>query len=159
MTQAPQTPPPPVSPPPAAPAGRPGGLTALAVLNFVFAGLGIIGIFAVLALITAAKSFIETTMEGAGIQATNQPSVGMLYVSLLLGLVVCALLIVSGVGYIQQKKSIGFMGGNIYAIVAILSAVIGMINQGFGFMSLIGLAYPIVTLALLNTTFKNAFIR
>jgi hypothetical protein len=53
------------------------------------------------------------------------------------------------------------MIGNIYAVVAIIGSVISGImfaaelGGGFNIGTMIGLIYPIVTLILLNTTFKD----
>lgn len=62
MTQAPPPEPPAVpqqpsyaSPQQGGPQKRPGGLTALAVLNFVFGGLGIIGSFLLLGLLSVTQ--------------------------------------------------------------------------------------------------------
>jgi len=154
MTQAPTPLPPGV--PQASGTRRPGGLTALAVLNFVFGGLGIIALFGTFALLSAASTIVREVTDGK----VSVPGAGSVYLSLFLGLVVAALLIVSGVGYLGQKKVAGKLLGNVYAIVAIVNVIIGlvMVHSGFGFFAIIGLAYPIVTLALLNTTFAKAFI-
>jgi hypothetical protein len=157
MTQAPQAPTPlPPGVPQAAGTRRPGGLTALAVLNFVFGGLGIIGLFGTFALLSAASTIAREVTGGK----VSVPGAGAVYLSLFLGLVASALLIVSGVGYLGQKKVTGKLLGNVYAIVAIINVIVGlvMVHSGFGFFAIIGLAYPIVTLALLNTTFARAFI-
>jgi hypothetical protein len=151
MTQAPVPLPPGV--PQAAGTRRPGGLTALAVLNFVFGGLAIIALFGTFALL----SVTQTITHGITDVKVSLPGA---YLNLFLGLILAALLIVSGVGYLGQKKVAGKLLGNVYAIVAIVNVIIGlvMVHSGFGFFAIIGLAYPIVTLALLNTVFAKAFI-
>ena len=154
MTETPQPPQPqPQPPPPAAPgapqapqapAVRPGGLTALAVLNFVFGGLG--AIFSLLAIV------------GLAALAAAGASVAIVWVTFLLGLVTAAMLIVSGVGYIKMSKSTGYSLGMVYAIVAIANVIISLVGGlGFGASAIIGLAYPVLTLVLLNTTFKKCF--
>jgi hypothetical protein len=71
------------------------------------------------------------------------------------------LLFLSGIGYLKQKKVLGWMMGNAYAILSIVSSIISAltfpaeIGGGFNIGIIIGLIYPIVTLALLNTTFKE----
>ncbi|MBN1475926.1 hypothetical protein JXA47_04160 [Candidatus Sumerlaeota bacterium] len=138
---------------------RPGGLTALAVLNFVFAGLGILGLLAVFALLSAAESVTVSLSEGQA-SLTDAPGAFVVVVQLLFGVAACILLIASGVGYLGQKKFSGQTLGNAYAVVSIVSAVYGMIvlSSGFGVFTLIGLIYPVLTLILLNTTFKNDFV-
>lgn len=133
---------------------RPGGLTALAVLNFVFGGLGLIGTLGLLTLLEAADSVSDG-------QVSNAPGAGSVYLTLLIGLVSVGLMIASGVGYLQQKQFLGRTLGNSYAVVSIGSTVLGLtlLNQDFGIFTIVGLIYPVLTLALLNTTFKEDFIR
>ncbi len=132
---------------------RPGGLTALAVLNFVFGGLAAILLLGVAALLHAADT-------ATGGEVSKVPGAGLVYFLILLGIVRVALLIASGVGYLKQKKFLGRTLGNTYAVLAIADTVIGvaMADTGFGIGAIIGLIYPVVTLALLNTTFKDDFI-
>ena len=150
---------------------RPGGLTALAVLNFVFGGFGVIGIlalWAVYALVTAAAKTVVTAAAGtAGAQdvanaanAINQQSGALILISLILLVVSVTLLIVSGVGYLGQKKFLGQKLGSIYGVVSIAQTVLSILflKSGFGIGTIIGLTYPILTLVLLNNTFKDDFV-
>ena len=166
MTQAP----PPVAPVAfPAPAKRPGGLTALAVINFVFGG---IAVFSAMGLVTlaAAANLVAAGGSAAANAATNDASreainksmaavgasSGLLYLLAFVTLIVAVLLIVSGVGYLKMKK-FGYMIGTAYALVAIISVVVQLVSLPFGVMNVLGLAYPIITLALLNTSFKKCF--
>jgi hypothetical protein len=160
--------------------GRPGGLTALAVINFVFGGFGIIGGLITLALggvASSAGSFSDELAKAARESArrSGDPDAAeamnklvgsgasdistMFYVLGIAGLILAALLIVAGVGYLKQSKKKGYVFGNIYGIAAIIVVVLqlAMLGIGLGFGSIFGLIYPIVTLALLNTAFKNSF--
>lgn len=137
-------------------AKRPGGLTALAVLNFVFGGIGAIAAligFGGLALIREAIH----KAEESGAKYSGQ-SLSMAYVAVGLTAVGALLLIVSGVGYIKQSKLTGKTLGTVYGVVSlggtVLSAATG---GGFGAFSAIFCIYPLLTLILLNTSFKNAF--
>ncbi len=134
---------------------RPGGLTALAVLNFVFAGLGLLGLLAVLALLTAADVSSGGELTGGG-----GISKGMIYVALLLGIVRMGVLLTAGIGYIKQKRFLGRTLGNVYAILAIADTIIGiaLLKQGLGIGGIIGLVYPVLTLVLINTTFKDDLV-
>lgn len=137
---------------------RPGGLTALAVLNFVFGGLKALGVTVILGLLAAAKS------AGADIGAATQEagvSVGILYLQLALAVAICIVLITSGVGYIKQKRFLGRTLGNIYAVMSITTTVIDIVavpGAGVGLSTIIFLVYPLVTLFLLNTTFKDDLV-
>lgn len=78
-----------------------------------------------------------------------------------LSLVSGLLLLLSGIGYLKQKKFLGRTLGNIYAVIDIINSVIIIImfepeiGGGFDIKTMIGLIYPALTLILLNTTFKE----
>src|SRR5687768_12607738 len=79
---------------------RPGGLTALAVLNFVFGGLGALGmLLSIGALMLAAKA-ADTLSDGQA-QLSSAPGMGMIYLWIALGVVQVILMIASGVGYLK----------------------------------------------------------
>jgi hypothetical protein len=130
-------------------------LTALAVLNFVFAGLGLLGFLAVLALLGAADHATGGKLEGAG-----GVSKGAVYAALILGVVRMGILLAAGVGYLKMKKFLGRTLGNVYAILAIGDTVLGLaiLKTGFGVGAIIGLVYPVLTLILINTTFKDDLV-
>jgi hypothetical protein len=133
---------------------RPGGLTALAVLNFVFGGLGAIFLLGLIALITAADKV-------SGGEVSKAPGAGQVYLVIALAVVSVILMITAGVGYIQQKKFLGKTLGNAYGVLALgrTALEIALLDAGFGVGTIIGLIYPVLTLILLNTTFKDDFIR
>jgi hypothetical protein len=137
---------------------RPGGLTALAVLNFVFSGLGLLGVFALLALIGAAKSAAGADFDKA--MEESSVSSGLLYGLLLLTLVRMAVMLAAGVGYLKQKKFLGRTLGNLYAVLALLDTAIGLgaAHTGVSIGTIIGLIYPVLTLVLINTTFKDDLV-
>jgi hypothetical protein len=129
---------------------RPGGLTALAVLNFVFGGIAtIVTLFAFLA------------MERGGATVTNHgPSAAVLYINVLLMAVSAALLIVSGVGYIKQKRFTGRTLGTVYAVLSLGSTAmtILLIGGGIGIGTILLSIYPVLTLIMVNTTFKDDLV-
>ena len=138
---------------------RPGGLTALAVLNFVFGGLGALGVLALVALLAVANKVVND-VSGGEASVSSAPGAGMIYLSLALALVGIILLIASGVGYLKLKKFLGRTLGNVYALVSIANSVVGIaiLKTGFGVGTIIGLIYPVLTLILLNTVFKDEFV-
>jgi hypothetical protein len=93
-------------------------------------------------------------------KALSDPNLRMLT---FLSLIPVALLIVSGVGYLKQKKMLGRMIGNLYAVISIILGIAGValideeITGGFSVGSLIEFIYPVLTLFLLNVTFKDDF--
>jgi len=128
---------------------RPGGLTALAVFNFIFGGFAVILSLGLLVIVAAVDEFI----------AENGGSVGLLYLVTLLTVASAGLLIASGVGYLKQKLFLGRKLGNAYAAVSLTSTVVSLANGGdFGVGTIIFLIYPVLTLALLNGSFKEDLV-
>lgn len=153
---------------------RPGGLTALAVINFVWGGLSCLGVL-VMAAFLALGDVVQEGLEAAAEQETDPAAAeqaaamaemgeGLFTILLVLSAVSAFLLIASGVGYLKQKKFLGRTLGNAYALFSILSGlgsalVMGeALGGGFNIGTIIGLVYPVLTLALLNGTFKEDFI-
>lgn len=79
-------------------------------------------------------------------------------IQVVLLLISVVLLILAGVGYLGQKKT-GRTFGTAYGAIALIGTVIGIVNTGFGGSSVLGLIYPVLTLILVNTTFKNNLVR
>lgn len=146
---------------------RPGGLTALAVINFVFSGWGIIGILMMAAFFAFVGMIPTDEMQEeqrAQIEAFQDMGLPVFILIFALTILSSVLLLLSGIGYLKQKKILGRMIGNAYAVFAIASSVISgfvfaaemaEMGGGFNIMTIVGLIYPIVTLILLNTTFKD----
>lgn len=146
---------------------RPGGLTALAVLNFVFGGLGVIGL-------------ATTALQWAGPANPVQTAMAdspLYWVNLLLGALATVLLLVSGVGYLKLKIGAGLLCGNVYAIVSLIAQVLGvalLLGSDFGgsvpafaaemavtfglIAAAVGAVYPVLTLILLNKVFARHFV-
>ena len=82
---------------------RPGGLTALAVLNFVFSG-----IWCIWAMILAIGLFLA---DKTGLKAEKS----IVTIQLLFALIIPTLLVISGIGYLQQKRVMGKILGTVYA--------------------------------------------
>jgi NADH:ubiquinone oxidoreductase subunit 6 (subunit J) len=86
-------------------------------------------------------------------------------VSIVLTVLQSVLLLLSGIGYLQQKRFLGRTLGIVYALLAIGFAVLAAmampeeIGGGFALGTIVGLVYPVLTLLLLNVTFKHDFIR
>jgi hypothetical protein len=143
---------------------RPGGLTALAVINFVFAGWGMIGLlflagfFAIIGMIPTDQMDDTQRMQIEAFQNMGLPIFIFIFI---LSLVSNVLLLLSGIGYLKQKKVMGWGLGNAYGIISIISSVASAflfpreIGGGFNIMAIVGLIYPALTLILLNTTFKD----
>ena len=135
---------------------RPGGLTALAVLNFVFGGIG-----AIVAIIGfGGLAIIREGIKNAEAQGGKYdgPSLTMATIVIALTAFGALLLIVSGVGYLKQAKFSGRTLGTLYALVSLGGTVASAAAGGLGIGSVLLAIYPLLTLILVNTTFKNDLV-
>ena len=143
---------------------RPGGLTALAIINFILAGMSILSPLIMVATYAHADKIPTdemTEVQRAQLEAFQNMGTPTLVLIVVLTLLSGVLLLLSGIGYLKQRKILGRMVGNIYAVAAIIASIVsGMLSKpevggGFNFGTIIGLIYPILTLFLINTTFKD----
>jgi sterol desaturase/sphingolipid hydroxylase (fatty acid hydroxylase superfamily) len=143
---------------------RPGGLTALAVINFILVGLGVISLLTTAAVFSLADRIPTEEMtetQRAQFETFQNMGTPMLIFIIGLNLLSAILLLLSGIGYLQQKKILGRMVGNIYAVTTIIASLVSglwfaaELGGGFNIGTIISLIYPIVTLVLINTTFKD----
>ena len=149
---------------------RPGGLTALAVINFIWGGISALGAISLAVLIPFMGAVIDeasTEMSPeqlAQMEALRDISGPLFLTAIVLSCVSAALLIASGVGYLKLKKFLGRTLGNVWGLISVVSSVISAmllpaaIGGGFNIMTIAGLIYPVLTLILLNTTFKEDFV-
>ncbi len=157
---------------------RPGGLTALAVLNFIFCAWNLLMAVSVAAVVAIQYAMPEPTLEnfpGADPQQLQQmkmqraalDDIGFTYlgVSSASMLLTAVLLCLSGIGYLRLKKFLGRYVGTAYGLLAI-AAVIGLLaavpaekSGGFTLFSVVSLFYPCLTILLLHTTFRRDLIR
>ena len=89
------------------------------------------------------------------------PSTTM-YVAIFVGLVAWAIAIIAAVGYLKMKRIQGRALGNLFALLAIVAAyleVTAMSEMSFGILSFLSFIYPVLTLFLINTTFKDDLVR
>ena len=142
---------------------RPGGLTALAVLNFIFSAYGLLSLLGTITMFVVFAKLAENMDEKVRSQWEAFQALGWpILIGLLVALAVSSiLLLLSGIGYIKQKKFLGRALGNTYAILAITSGVVSAlimkpeIGGGFTIGGIIRLIYPLLTIILLNSTFKE----
>lgn len=119
---------------------RPTFLTVLCILSFIFSGLGIImliiGILGMGALQTAANM-----AESAGGTITSTgPSMGMLWMNIIVGLV-CAVAGLFGVIQMWKLKKTGFF---IYTGSTVISIIAGIVATGFSFFSVLPLLFVVL---------------
>lgn len=147
---------------------RPGGLTALAVINFVFAAL---------ALLSAAGTILSKMLlsnvpmdqlsekQAAQIAVVMNMSGTIMAVIVFISIICFLLLLLSGIGYLKQKQIMGRYIGSVYGVVAIVYTILTTIvypdifGQSLGIGTIINLIYPVLTLILLNTIFKKNLVQ
>ena len=145
---------------------RPGGLTALAVFNFIFSGANLLGLLGWVVIFFIIIGVIPTDQmnedQQKQMEAFKDLGIPIFIFILVLSIISGILLLVSGIGYLKQKKIMGRMLGNIYAVISIISTIISgiLINDpeiggGFNLGMILNLIYPVLTLILLNSTFKD----
>jgi hypothetical protein len=150
---------------------RPGGLTALAVINFVFsagAAISTLGLVVVLFASGAISKLAEKQPDNEAasqLQAMTELGQGFWILMTLASALAAVLLLLSGIGYLTQRKFLGRALGNAYAISGILATLLPAqmmpeaAGGGMNLGTLLNLIYPVLTLILINGTFKEDFIR
>ena len=183
---------------------RPGGLTALAIFNFIGSAgdfLGVLGLVAALVFVSTLLSEEESTgNSGTTASAEEQPAAeesgaageqpaeseekegltdeqreqldvlkqfGKTFwiVAIAADVVLGTLLLLSGIGYLLQKRFLGRVLGNVYAVCSLAATVAmmammpeGIPGTGFTIGTMLAIIYPALTLILLNTTFKEDLV-
>lgn len=156
---------------------RPGGLTALAVINFVFGAFALLGIFGLVFLLSAPALMgtmrDKMEQEGASEQELEKMDRDIaeveksfdeiggrtgVFVHIGLSLLSSFLLIASGIGYLKQRRVLGRGFGNAYGILGVIGNVYASTTMGFNFGVMFGFLYPVLTLILINTTFKDDLV-
>ena len=167
---------------------RPGGLTAMAVVNFVFMGLSLMGVLADLFLVSMGDSMIEAEEQAKEArEAEGEPDTGgppprkkarqeqmqranmarirlmqenatSVYVQVGLTLIYAVLLLISGLGYIGQRRVMGKILGTITALLGIGSVGFALTYMPLEFEQVVNLVYPVLSVVLLNTVFRHDFV-
>jgi hypothetical protein len=134
---------------------RPGGLTALAVINFILGGMNLLGTFGLVAMLAMNLPVHDDESKRFVADLKAWP-LAWLYIGL--AGVIAVLLIVSGIGYLKQRRFLGRTLGNVYAVLGLLGAGMFLTAFPFRIQSVIEFVYPLLTLFLLNLTFKDDLV-
>ena len=139
---------------------RPGGLTALAVLNLIFGAanlLGSAGYFVFLPLLKMAADDPDLSdQQREQIEALQQLGDTWFIVIVILGAVGAILLLISGVGYLKQKRVLGRGVGNAYVLLSLIGTGLAAammpqaLGGSFSLGTIIGLIYPLITVYCIN---------
>jgi len=143
----------------------------LAVLNFIFGGTALLSAIWSLALAARggqAAAWPPADPRVAGHMPEAFTRLMELFTSIppayywaigLLGLLASALQIVAGWGYLKRSRDLGPRVAYAWAAVTfVMAAVVVSISPWVGAWTIPGLTYPVITVVMLNTTFKNDFV-
>ena len=146
---------------------RPGGLTALAIVNFVWGAISalvlLLGLLAVVFLWTGdagGGQIAEIARQTREKMEEHGISLVAYTVIVCWGAVTLPLMLIAGVGYLNQSNIWGRLMGNLYALSSIGQSVAGIFvlsAMGFGLGHIIEIILPVVTFVLINTTFAEDF--
>jgi len=131
---------------------RPGGLTTLAIINFVLGGFQALG-----SLISLRAVKAVVTVNGQVQQA--DPTIAAIGVAL--NFILAILLILSGVGFLKTSRWLGWLPANLYVIVFVLRTVLlyagDLAYEDPSTFSLIGFVYPLLILIFANLVFADVW--
>ncbi len=139
---------------------RPGGLTAMAVFNFVFGGIAILVWLVTMAQIGSRHERRMEQQRQRLIEPDFVPASKRLKLArCLLGLAYGGLLIASGVGYLLQKRGLGKTLGLLFVLTCVGQTLVNVIlvDKRMGPLSLWMVVYTVMTVIVLFTVFKDDF--
>jgi hypothetical protein len=141
--------------------GRPGGLTAMAVINFVFAVFAFLSVFSYVWMALGMPMAPENSGMREAKEMVDRVPKGAWVALAALAVLVTMALIVSGVGYLRQRRVAGRGWGTAYALLALVAfgVEVTFMPEKVRLVSLAGLVYPVLTLILLHTTFRHDLVR
>jgi hypothetical protein len=131
---------------------RPSGLTALAILNFVFGGFQSIGV-----LVSLASLGCTVTANGTVVRAAPTAA-ALIFIGL--DLLAAASLFVAGAGFIRVHRHVGRWAANAYVLFA-AAAIIGRLlpfagGQGSpALFAVLSLFYPLLVALYANVVFRD----
>ena len=146
---------------------RPSGLTAMAILNFVFGAFLLLQVPAMVLLIAMSEGALpgrrseEHRAALELVEAGGKPLI--VAVTVLYGLT-GLVLILAGFGYLKTRRFLGRMLGNLYVVLAITLSLawgIGTASTragGFNLGLVLNLVYPLITVVLINRTFREDLV-
>ena len=122
---------------------RPVGLVVFAVINFVFAAFCLLG----LTITLVAKDLVA--QSGLSLNAYT----------VLSPVLTCAVLVLSGIGFIRMSYGFGFLGGLLFCIGSLVNIIVFNAIRGFeGFaLHIPSMIYPVVLLLFLALRYKKYF--
>jgi hypothetical protein len=146
---------------------RPGGLTALAIANLAIGAIDLLGAAGntVVWLMSRGVVSLDAEKQAKIVEHVDLIGEPAWIVQIGWGAVCGVLLLLAGIGYLRQSRFLGRTLGRTYAVVSLAFAATfaWFLGQQTGevvnFMVLVAVVYPLLTLLLLGTTFKEDFVR
>ncbi|WP_265420796.1 hypothetical protein [Aeromonas salmonicida] len=122
---------------------RPTGLTIFAVLNFIFAAVGILNLAALI---------VPPALR-------EQANISLSAYMVLSPLLTCILMIVSGIGFLKLHYKAGFIGGVTLCLLSLGNVLIFNALEGFQNITLYlpSMVYPTILLAMLLLKYRENF--
>lgn len=139
-------------------ASRPGGLTALAVVNFVLFGLTFFAVIGGLLMLSANPDQLDHDAYAQTRLRLMQDNAAKVHVLLLVNGVVGVLLLISGLGYLRLKKVMGRWVGTLAGVLGIAAFGFELSFMPLGLESLANVIYPLLSVVLINTTFRHDLV-
>jgi ABC-type transport system involved in multi-copper enzyme maturation permease subunit len=131
---------------------RPGGLTTLAIINFVLGGFQALGSLISLATLNA------TVVVNGQSQPVSPEGAGL---AVALNVLIAALLIISAIGFLKTSRWLGWFSANLYVVVFVIRTVVtfsgGIAGGDATTFSLIGFVYPLLILVFVNLVFFDVW--
>ena len=138
---------------------RPSGLTAFAILNFIFAGVSVLGILFSIGCTSCVKM---SNQSGQSLPAPEITAVVIVFS--VMNAMLAGLLIISGVGYLKLNRISGRWCGNLYAVAQIALRILAIAagSAAMGEVTLFTVAefvWPVLTLFFINIVFNDVWKR
>lgn len=158
---------------------RPGGMTALAIVAFVFAGLELLAAMSLVSAfvmlqsgfdIDAAEARADAFQEGEDIEGPVIDKQGLqvfrsiqrhpkaYYLNLFLHILAIPALVVGGIGILKMRRGIGRNLGGLAAFIVLGASAQSVIMQGMTMKALADMVFPALMLVYLFVVFRKDFV-
>lgn len=152
---------------------RPGGLTALGVISIIWSAISFFGVLGTVILISVGN-FMPKPAEGASAEEVEKLEKVRAQMDLflewdwlvahtILSALCVVMLFIAAIGYFKMKRVLGRYMGNAYALLSLFLVALSSFSapkmSGSDFGLILGLVLPVLTLLLVNVTFKDDLIR
>jgi ABC-type transport system involved in multi-copper enzyme maturation permease subunit len=141
---------------------RPGGLTALAVFNFLGAATALLGTLGYVMAMGAGDQLVGEEQQEAQRELSELSSLGTptLLALIVATLLVAGLQVASGIGFLKMRYVLGWVLGFVYGTASLaLTWIVPLLRGSATAAVLQQVFYPVVVMTLLATVFRGDFRR